>query len=114
MCLCVVVLVGVHTAERKWARHGIERGWRREKGICAVDVHNLKDYNGDQSTRGLDPILFFYVGKKFNESARRTARWMLMKSVSVVSVLCISPSTPSAYVYDEIKEILSRGWKRRI
>jgi hypothetical protein len=63
---CVVVSVEQHTAERNWVRYEIEEGWRRGKGVCAIVVHNLKDSEGNQSSRGQDPTRLSCVERTIN------------------------------------------------
>lgn len=101
---CVVVLVGQHTAERNWVRYEIEEGWRRGKGVCAIDVHNLKDSEGNQSSRGQDPMRLFYV--------ERTINWIRFgnrpRDTNEIRLSSICPMhnpgyAISQYVYDEIK-----------
>lgn len=53
---CLVVLVGVRTAGRKWVRYEIERAWRAGLGILAIHIHNLKDRDGRRTKKGADPF----------------------------------------------------------
>lgn len=105
---CVVVLVGTHTAERKWIRYEIEEGWKRGKGICAIDVHNLKDYEGNQSAQGQDPTRLFYVDRKINwiNCGESPLDENEIKLGSICSMHKPTYST-SQYVYDEIKMNIS-------
>ena len=105
---CVVVLVGAHTAERKWVRYEIEEGWKRGKGICAIDVHNLKDYSGNQSAQGQDPTRLFYVDRRINLISCRDSplddNEVRLSSICPMHRLMYSTSQ---YVYDEIKTNIS-------
>jgi len=53
---CVVVLIGSNTAGRKWIIHEIVEGWNAGKGVLGIHVHNLKDEEGRQSTKGSNPF----------------------------------------------------------
>ena len=67
---CVVVLIGKGTKDRKWIDYEIERAWNEGKGLVGVYIHNLKDSEGNQSTKGGNPFDGFTVGKdkkKLNE-----------------------------------------------
>jgi len=56
---CTVVLIGKDTADRKWINYEITKSWEDEKGILGIYIHNLKDLDGKQSTKGRNP--FDYV-----------------------------------------------------
>ncbi len=53
---CVVVLIGANTAGRKWINHEIVKAWDDKKGVVGVYVHNLKDSDEKQSTKGVNPF----------------------------------------------------------
>src|SRR5262245_12062469 len=53
---CTVVLIGETTAGRKWITHEIIKTWNDQKGVVGVYVHNLKDVEGRQSSKGLNPF----------------------------------------------------------
>ncbi len=61
---CVVVLVGRHTAGRKWVDHEIKKGWGDGKGLLGVYIHGLADMNGKTTGKGTNPFSGFTVGKK--------------------------------------------------
>ena len=56
---CLVVLAGSSTADRKWINYEIEQAWNAGKGVVAIYVHNLKDSNQNQSSKGKNPLLGF-------------------------------------------------------
>ena len=56
---CVVVLIGAQTANRKWINYEIDKAWNDGKGIFGVYVHKLKDQDGKQSRKGVNP--FYHV-----------------------------------------------------
>jgi hypothetical protein len=53
---CAVVLIGTNTAGRKWITYEINKAWNDGKGVLGINVHNLKDAEGAQSTKGSNPI----------------------------------------------------------
>lgn len=59
---CVVVLIGSETAERKWVRYEIQRGWEDEKGVLGIYIHNLKDQYGKTTRRGANPFELVSIG----------------------------------------------------
>ncbi len=54
---CLVVLVGEKTASRPWVKHEIKTAWAKGLGVLAVYIHNLKDQDGKQSSKGSDPFV---------------------------------------------------------
>ena len=53
---CSVVLIGSDTAGRKWITYEITEAWNAGKGVVGIYVHNLKDANQQQSTKGSNPF----------------------------------------------------------
>lgn len=60
----VIVLIGSRTAERKWVKYEIEKGWNDKKGVLGINIHNLKDRYGYQSSKGTNPFRSFSVNGK--------------------------------------------------
>jgi len=58
---CTIVLIGSETAGRKWIKYEIEKSWNDKKGVLGIYIHNLKDSNGNQSTKGNNPFADFTV-----------------------------------------------------
>ena len=58
---CAVVLIGSYTAKRKWINYEIKKAWELGKGVVGIYIHNLKDQNGKQSTKGDNPFKGFSV-----------------------------------------------------
>ena len=54
---CAVVLVGTHTAERRWVSYEIDRAWQLGKGIVGVCIHQLQNQDGLQSSQGGNPFI---------------------------------------------------------
>jgi len=94
---CTVILIGEKTAGRKWIKYEIEKSWNSNKGVVGIYIHNLKDKDGNQSTKGKNPFDDFTItvdGKK--------------KSLSDVVKAYDPPYKTSTYVYDHIKENLEK------
>ncbi len=53
---CTIVLIGTNTAGRKWIKYEIEKSWNDDKGLLGIYIHNLKDKEGNQSTKGRNPF----------------------------------------------------------
>ena len=53
---CTVVLVGSHTARRKWINHEIVKSWNDGMGVVGIHIHGLKDSDGNTSTKGENPF----------------------------------------------------------
>ncbi|MDR3177904.1 MAG: TIR domain-containing protein [Campylobacteraceae bacterium] len=85
---CLVVLVGEHTASRKWVQYEIEHAWNSGKGIVGIYIHNLKDKNGNTTTKGDNPFNFTIGGRNLSRI-----------------VHCYDPSTYNAY--SDIKNNIS-------
>jgi hypothetical protein len=86
---CTVVLVGKETADRKWIDYEIKKTWNDGKGIFGIYVHNLKDKDGNQTTKGKNP----FVGFKVKE-----------KDLSEIVKCYDPPYTISTNVYDYIQK----------
>ncbi len=59
---CTIVLIGAATAGRKWINYEIEKSWSDAKGVLGVHIHNLKDVDGNQATKGSNPFSGINVG----------------------------------------------------
>lgn len=55
------VLVGTHTAERRYVRYEIEKSIARGNGLLAIYIHGLKDRNGRSSKKGRNPLEDFSI-----------------------------------------------------
>lgn len=91
---CVVVLIGAGTAGRKWINHEIIKGWDDGKGVVGVYIHNLKDSEENQSTKGSNPFASITHGKTGS------------KLSSIVKAYD-PPYSTSTNVYDHIKNNLA-------
>ena len=61
---CAVILIGTHTAGRKWIKYEIKKAWDDKKGVLGVYIHNLKNNDGAQSDKGKNPFEVLTVGGK--------------------------------------------------
>jgi hypothetical protein len=61
---CNVVLIGEKTAGRKWIKYEVKEAWNTGKGLLGVYIHRLKDFDGNQSSRGRNPFDDFTVGSQ--------------------------------------------------
>ncbi|MEM7069796.1 MAG: TIR domain-containing protein [Pseudomonadota bacterium] len=57
---CTVVLIGAHTANRKWINYEIIKSWDSGMGVVGIRIHGLKNILGYTSTAGNNP--FDYIG----------------------------------------------------
>lgn len=70
---CTIVLIGKNTAGRKWIKYEIEKSWNDGKGVVGIYVHNLKNANGEQTSKGNNPFDDFTMkrdGKKMSNIAK--------------------------------------------
>ncbi len=86
-----IVLIGSKTAGRKWIKYEIKKAWEDGKGLLGVYVHNLKDQDGEQSSKGQNPFSDFTVDGKLLSS--------IVKAYD-------PPRTTSTSVYNYIKNNL--------
>ena len=59
---CSIVLIGSHTAGRRWIDYEVEKAWNEGKGLLGIYIHNLKDQFGNQSAKGKNPFGGFTIG----------------------------------------------------
>jgi hypothetical protein len=90
---CAVVLIGSDTAGRKWIKYEIEKAWNDGKGVVGIYIHNLKDQDEDQSSKGSNPFEVFTMKR---DDAK----------LSTIVKAYDPPYTTSTNVYDHIKKNL--------
>lgn len=90
---CTIVLIGSNTAGRKWISYEIEKSWNDGKGVVGIHVHNLKNKDGYQCSKGTNPFDGFTM-KRDN------------KKLSSIVKTYDPPHTTSTDVYDYIKKNL--------
>lgn len=55
---CTFVLVGTHTANRKWINYEIVKSWSDGMGVAGICIHGLKNFDQKISCPGLNPFDF--------------------------------------------------------
>ena len=58
-----VVLFGAETYDREWVRHEIKRSYELNKGILAIDIHNIKDPQHGVDVQGKNPLSYWGNGE---------------------------------------------------
>lgn len=58
---CTIVLIGKETAGRKWIDYEITKSWNDGKGVLGIYIHNLKDRNSEQTSKGANPFNAFNI-----------------------------------------------------
>lgn len=76
----VCALVGAETASRRWVRYEIQRGIWDARGLMAVRIHTIADFDKKTSTMGVNPfdVLGIYVSEKkayLVERASTSEKW---------------------------------------
>ena len=98
---CTVVLIGSHTAGRKWIEYEIKKSWNDRKGLLGIYIHKLLDKNGCPSVQGRNPF--------DNIPVPTSQRLLPLRSMSSV-VPIYDPRPPSNHlalskaVYNHIKD----------
>jgi len=59
---CAIVLIGTNTAGRKWINHEIIKAWDGKKGVLGIHIHNLKDTEQKQVSKGGNPFDHITLG----------------------------------------------------
>ncbi len=76
-----VVLFGAETYERLWVRHEIKRSYELDKGLLAIDIHNIKDPQLGVDTPGRNPLDYWTVKRNGRDvpfsSLYNTYDWVL-------------------------------------
>jgi len=91
---CNVVLIGENTAGRKWIDYEIKAAWNNKKGLVGVYIHRLKDFDGNQASKGRNPFENVNIGQK------KTPMTSVVKAYN-------APYTDSKDVYNYISEHLA-------
>jgi len=87
-----IVLIGEKTKGRKWIKYEIKKAWNDNKGVLGIFIHNLKDKDGNQATKGGNPFDDITVGGT---------------NMSDIVKAYNPPFTTSTNVYNHISENLS-------
>lgn len=70
---CAVILAGTNTANRKWINYEIKEAWNAGKGVVAIHIHGLRNFDKKVSTKGKNPLSFIThgpTGKKLSSIAK--------------------------------------------
>jgi hypothetical protein len=59
---CTVVLVGTHTANRKWINYEIVKSWDNNMGVVGIYVHGLKNMDNKLAAKGRNPFDYIIHG----------------------------------------------------
>lgn len=86
---CLLVLIGANTSGRKWITYEIEKAYELGKGIVGIYIHNLKNEDGKQATKGSNP--FYNI---LNKDGKRLSTFVIDYD---------PPYSTSTYVYDDIE-----------
>jgi hypothetical protein len=97
---CTIVLIGSKTSERRWVRHEIKQSWNKGKGLFGIYIHNLKDSEGQKSTKGANPFGGFSVGDTSLSSIVKTYTPPSSKSTEVYAFI---EDNLASWVEDAIK-----------
>ncbi len=101
---CLVVLIGEHTASRKWVKYEIKEAWKKGKGVVGIYIHKLENFSKQQADKGINPFDLFYIDKTINYIAERSSP--LDSNDIKMSSICKAYDSDfytSKYVYDDIK-----------
>jgi len=88
---CTIILAGSNTANRKWINHEIVKSWDDGKGVLVIYIHNLKDKDGNQGSKGANPLYYITHGKT-------------KKRLSTIAKAYDPPRTTSKGVYSYIED----------
>ena len=88
---CTIVLAGSNTANRKWINHEIMKSWNDGKGVLVIFIHNLKNKDGKQCSKGANPL--YYITHNATK-----------KRLSTIAKAYDPPRTTSKGVYNYIAE----------
>ena len=76
----VCALVGAETASRRWVKYELQRAIWEGKGLLAVRIHTIKNFDQKTTTAGLNPfdVLGVYVNENkmyLIERSATTVKW---------------------------------------
>lgn len=91
---CLVVLVGRNTSSRRWVKYEIRRACEKGIGVLGIYIHNLKDADGNQASKGSNPFESVTIDGK---------------SITSYAKMYDPPYSYSTNVYNHIAENIA-GW----
>jgi hypothetical protein len=65
---CTVVMIGTNAAGGKWINYEIGQSWNSGKEVVGVYIHNLKNFQEQQSRKGLNPFVTFTMNRDPSQS----------------------------------------------
>ena len=94
---CALLLVGEHTAGRRWIDYEIKKAWSSGMGLAGICIHGLRDQEGRVSRKGKNPFGYFTV-----EDQQGSKHFL-----SFVAQCYTPPGTSSRQRYNWIRENLA-------
>jgi hypothetical protein len=61
---CAVVMVGAHTAGRKWIDYEIIKAWNDNKGVFGIHIHNITNLAMETTSKGANPFGDIQIGER--------------------------------------------------
>ena len=61
---CLIVLIGERTSTRQWVQYEIKKAWTDGKGVLGIHIHNLRNREGFQARKGVNPLSNLYLGSR--------------------------------------------------
>ncbi|MBS1960866.1 MAG: TIR domain-containing protein [Bdellovibrionales bacterium] len=69
---CSIILIGSETAGRKWINYEIGEAWKNGLGILGIHIHNIKNSDGKQCSKGTNPFSGLKLGEKSFDTVVKT------------------------------------------
>lgn len=72
------VLIGANTASRRWVKYEINESIRLRKGLFGIHIYRIEDQDGQESTRGVNPLPSEYPVYRWNSDrgSENLGRWV--------------------------------------
>ena len=87
---CILVLIGATTSTRRWVKYEIEKAYELGKGIVGIYIHGLKDSQGNQTAKGVNPFYNVYTS-----DGHRLSNYVTAYNPNHIT---------SKYIYSDIEE----------
>jgi len=77
-----IVLIGEKTAEREWIKYEINKAWNEGKGLLGIHIHNIKDKDGNKTSKGKNPFEDIKISGKLMSDIVKTydPGWLFFSS----------------------------------
>lgn len=88
-CSVTAVLFGTNTANRRWVRYELLRSFSQGKGILAIDVHTIPNFDRRTAARGPNPLAllgFEIHGDRCRFKEKNGDRWSWATDVPSIPV----------------------------